>query len=68
VIVKDISSDEHEVHAELGSLLAQLLKRSEPGLAKPVAGILIKPRDTQTKVQVRGMQKANHGGASAWSR
>src|SRR5262249_26694074 len=64
VIVEHIAGDEDEINPELGSLVAELLQGEKAGFANPVAGALLKPGDTQTKVQVGGVQESYHSGTS----
>jgi hypothetical protein len=60
VIVKNVASDDYEVHLKLSSLFTEFLERGKSGLADSVAGVLLKTRDSQTQMEVRGVQETDH--------
>jgi hypothetical protein len=63
VIIEDIARDEDEIHSESPGSIAQLLERSESSLSNPIAGILLEPRHSQAKVEVRDVQETDHQAA-----
>src|SRR5207245_1246205 len=58
--VEHVTRDENEVYTVFCSLLAQLLEGGESGFADPTACALLEPSDSQTQVQIRGMQESYH--------
>jgi hypothetical protein len=60
MVVKNVSSDNHKVHVKFSRLLAELLERGKPGLSNPVAGVFLKPRDSQAQMKVCGVEKTDH--------
>ncbi len=60
MIIKDVSRDDDEVDTKLRRGLSELLERREAGLANPMTGIFVEPRDSQAQVQIRSMEEANH--------
>jgi hypothetical protein len=60
VIIKDIAGDDDKVYPKSSGMFAELLQRGKAGLADPVAGVLLKSRDPQTKMKIRGVKETDH--------
>jgi hypothetical protein len=60
VIVKNVAGDENEVRLKLSGLIAELLESGEPGLADPVAGVLVETRDSQAQVKIGSVKQTDH--------